>query len=139
MQLRAIQRDVAGVNDHISPYGPKSLVQSFAAFTDTWNPRIVGQVNNMHVKLAKFDGAFTWHYHESEDELFFVHKGRLMIKFRDRDEVINEGEFIVVPHGVEHCPVALDGVCEVMLFEPTSTLNTGTAVDERTVSDLEHV
>ena len=138
-QLRAIQRDVAGINDHISPFGPKNLAQAFATFSETWSPRIAGQVNNMHIKLAKFEGAFTWHYHQDEDELFFVHKGKLLMKFRDRDEVVNEGEFIVVPHGVEHCPVALDGICEVMLIEPATTLNTGNVVEERTLRTLERV
>jgi len=121
-QLRSIQRDVAGVNNHISPFEPKNLAQSFARFTDTWSPRIAGQVNNMHIKLVKFEGEFTWHHHEVEDGLFFVHKGKLMMKFRDRDEIVNEGEFIVVPHGVEYCPVTLDGVCEVMLIEPVSVM-----------------
>jgi len=138
-QLRAIQRDVAGINDHLSPHKPKNLQQVFAGFSETWSPRIAGQVNDMHIKLAKFEGEFTWHYHRHEDELFFVHKGRLLMKFRDRDEIVNEGEFIIVPHGVEHCPVALDGVCEVMLIEPASTLNTGNVVEERTVTDLERV
>ncbi|MCR9137696.1 MAG: cupin domain-containing protein [Alphaproteobacteria bacterium] len=135
-QLRAIQRDVAGVNNHISPHGPKNLDRSFATFHDTWSPRIAGRVNDMHVKLVKLEGTFTWHYHTDEDELFFVHKGKLLMKFRDRDETVNEGEFIIVPHGVEHCPVAVEGVCEVMLFEPVSTVNTGNATDDRRVTDL---
>ena len=139
MQLRSIQRDVAGVNKHLSPHGPKNLAQSFAKFSETWSPRIAGQVNNMFIKLAKFEGEFVWHHHEVEDELFLVHKGKLMMKFRDRDEIIDEGEFIIVPHGVEHCPVALDGVCEVLLLEPTTTVNTGNANDDRKVTDLAHV
>ncbi|USG61988.1 cupin domain-containing protein [Sneathiella marina] len=138
-QLRSIQKDVAGVNNHLSPFGPKNIAQSFATFADTWNPRIAGQVNDMHIKLVKLEGSFVWHHHETEDELFFVHKGKLMMKFRDRDEFINEGEFIIVPHGVEHCPVAIDGICEVLLLEPTSTLNTGNAVDDRTRVNLEFV
>ena len=139
MQLLSIQRDVAGVNNHVSPHSPKSLDHSFAKFSETWSPRIAGQVNNMHIKLAKFEGEFTWHHHEVEDQLLFVHKGKLLIKFRDRDEVINEGEFIIVPHGVEHCPVAPDGVCEVMLMEPTTTINTGNATDDRKVTELAYV
>lgn len=138
-QLRSIQRDVASVNNHVSPHSTKNLDSSFAKFTETWSPRIAGQVNNMHIKLAKFEGGFTWHHHEEEDELFFVHKGTLLMKFRDRDEVINEGEFIIVPHGVEHCPVAVDGVCEVMLMEPATTINTGNADDDRKVTELAHV
>ena len=81
----------------------------------------------MQIKLAKFAGEFVWHFHKKKDELFFVHKGRLLMKFRDRDEIVEAGEFIVVPHGVEHCPVALDDTCEVVLLEPGTTVNTGTA------------
>lgn len=138
-QLRSIQKDVAGVNKHLSPLAPKNLNQSFAKFSETWSPRIAGQVNNMHIKLVKLEGKFIWHHHETEDELFFVHKGKLMMKFRDRDEIINEGEFIIVPHGVEHCPVAVDGICEVLLLEPSSTVNTGNVVDDRTRADLEYI
>ena len=139
LQLRSIQRDVAGVNNHLSPYGPKNLARAFETFSDTWSPKVAGQVNDMHVKLVKLEGEFVWHHHHTEDELFFVHKGALLMKFRDRDEVVREGEFIIVPHGVEHCPVALDGVCEVMLFEPATTVNTGSADDMRRVTDLGRV
>ena len=139
LQLRSIQRDVAGVNNHLSPYAPKNLTRSFASFSDTWSPKIAGQVNDMHIKLVKLEGEFVWHHHNIEDELFYVHKGKLLMKFRDRDEIVDEGEFIVVPHGVEHCPVALDGVCEVMLFEPATTVNTGNVKGERRVIDLGHV
>lgn len=138
-QLRSIQKDVAGVNNHLSPIKPKNLDQSFAKFSDTWSPRIAGQVNDMHIKLVKLEGKFIWHHHKIEDELFFVHKGRLMMKFRDRDEIINEGEFIIVPHGVEHCPVAVDGICEILLLEPSSTLNTGNVVDDRTRADFDFI
>ncbi|WP_419905472.1 cupin domain-containing protein [Kiloniella sp.] len=135
-QLRSILKDVAEVNNHISSISTKNLDQSFSKFDETWSPRIAGQVNNMMVKLAKFEGDFVWHYHTVEDELFFVHKGTLMMKFRDRDEVVNEGEFIIVPHGVEHCPVAMSDVCEVLLLEPATTVNTGNAQDDRKVKDL---
>lgn len=138
-QLRSIQADVAGVNKHLSPHPPKNLDRAFASFSDTWSPRIAGQINNMMVKLAKLEGEFVWHHHETEDELFLVHKGRLMMKFRDRDEIVEEGEFIIVPHGVEHCPVALDGICEVLLLEPASTVNTGNTEDARRVTDLAYV
>nr|WP_292486312.1 cupin domain-containing protein [Mesorhizobium sp.] len=93
----------------------------------------------MQVKLAKFAGEFVWHFHPREDELFFVHKGRLLMKFRDRDEIVEPGEFIVVPHGVEHCPVALDDTCEVMLLEPGSAVNTISANDARRVTELGRV
>jgi mannose-6-phosphate isomerase-like protein (cupin superfamily) len=138
-QLRSIQRDVAGVNNHLSPHTPKNLQKAFASFHDTWSPRIAGRVNNMMIKLAKFEGEFVWHHHKHEDEMFLVHKGRLLMKFRDRDEIVNEGEFIIVPHGVEHCPVALGGTCEVLLIEPATTINTGNAKDERKVTDLASV
>lgn len=138
-QLIAIIREVACLNDHISPFRKKNLNSAFAGFSDTWSPKVAGQINNMQIKLAKFKDAFVWHFHEREDELFFVHKGRLLMKYRDREEIIEEGEFIVVPHGVEHCPVALDDVCEVVLLEPGTTLNTGTVECERTVTNLENI
>lgn len=138
-QLSAIIRDVASLNQHLSPFHKKNLSASFGRFSDTWSPKIAGQINDMQIKLAKFQGEFVWHFHQHEDELFFVHKGRLLMKFRDRDEVIEEGEFIVVPHGVEHCPVALGETCEVVLLEPGTTLNTGTATDDRTVTALGQV
>ncbi|RUV66515.1 MAG: cupin domain-containing protein [Mesorhizobium sp.] len=138
-QLATILRDVATLNRHISPFHKKNLARSFEHFSDSWSPKVAGQVNNMQVKLAKFAGEFVWHFHPQEDELLFVHKGRLLIKFRDRDEIVDPGEFIVVPHGVEHCPVALDDTCEVVLFEPDTTLNTGTATNERTVTELGHI
>lgn len=138
-QLAAIIRDVATLNNHISPFHKKNLTSAFGRFSDTWSPKIAGQINNMQIKLAKFEGEFAWHFHKDEDELFFVHRGRLLMKFRDRDEIIEEGEFIVVPHGVEHCPVALDDTCEVVLLEPGTTLNTGTAKDDRTVTELGHI
>lgn len=138
-QLAAIVRDVADLNGHLSPFGKKSLDRAFSSFDDRWSPRIAGQVNDMQIKLAKFEGAFTWHFHEREDELFLVHRGRLLMKFRDREEVVEEGEFIVVPHGVEHCPVALTEACEVILLEPASTINTGTAMDHRRLEDLAKV
>jgi mannose-6-phosphate isomerase-like protein (cupin superfamily) len=132
-QLTAILRDVADLNGHLSPFGKKRLEAAFASFTDSWSPRIAGQINDMHIKLAKFEGAFSWHFHAREDELFLVHRGRLLMRFRDREEVIEAGEFIVVPHGVEHCPVALTDICEVILLEPATTVNTGTAIDHRRV------
>ncbi|MCT4558768.1 MAG: cupin domain-containing protein [Pelagimonas sp.] len=138
-QLRSIQRDVAGINNHLSPHAPKNLTRAFASFSDTWSPRIAGQINNMQLKLVKLEGAFVWHHHDTEDELFLVHRGRMLMKFRDRDEIVEEGEFIIVPHGVEHCPVALCGICEVLLLEPETTVNTGNAQDPRRVTDLARV
>jgi mannose-6-phosphate isomerase-like protein (cupin superfamily) len=126
-QLGAIIRDVAALNRHLSPFHKKNLTNSFGCFNDTWSPKIAGRINDMQIKLAKFSGEFVWHFHKRDDELFLVHKGRLLMKFRDRDEIIEEGEFIVVPHGVEHCPVALDDTCEVVLLEPGTTVHAGTA------------
>jgi len=135
-QLRSIQADVAGVNQHLSPHGVVNLSRGFASFSDPWQPRIAGQIGAMQVKLAKLDGPFVWHHHADEDEMFLVHRGRLLMKFRDRDETLGPGEFIIVPAGVEHCPVALDGICEVVLVEPASTVNTGNADDPRRLTEL---
>ena len=138
-QLAAIIRDVASLNHHLSPFRKKNLVSAFGSFSDAWSPKIAGQINQMQIKLAKFDGEFAWHFHEKEDKLFFVHKGRLLMKFRDRGEILEPGEFIVVPHGVEHCPTALGDTCEVMLLEPSATINTGTTTDARTIKQLGRV
>ena len=115
-QLAAILRDVATLNKHISSLKKMNLTSSFQRFSDTWSPKIAGQVNTMQIKLAKFEGESSWRFHKQEDELFLVHKGRLLMKFRDRDEIVEAGEFIVVPHGAEHCPVALDDTCEVVML-----------------------
>jgi mannose-6-phosphate isomerase-like protein (cupin superfamily) len=116
-QLATIIRDVALLNRHISPFHKENLNSAFGRFSDTWPPKVAAGVNNLQIKLAKFGGEIGWHFNSREDEVFFVHKGRLLMKFRDRDEVIEEGEFIIVPHGVERCPTALDQVCEVVLLE----------------------
>ena len=115
-----------------------NIAEKFSRFNDHWHPRIVGELNGQHVKLAKLKGEFVWHHHEEEDELFLVIKGSLLMKFRDHDVTVNEGEFIIVPRGVEHCPVATEEV-EVLLFEPASTINTGEAGGERTVEKPEWI
>ncbi len=115
-----------------------NLRDKFAKFTDHWRSRVVGELNDTFVKLVKIKGEFIWHHHEEEDELFFIAKGRLLMKFRDRDVWINEGEFLIVPRGVEHCPVAPEEV-HVMLIEPKSTVNTGNVVSERTVTEFERI
>jgi mannose-6-phosphate isomerase-like protein (cupin superfamily) len=107
-----------------------SLSGKLALFHDHWNPRIVGELNGQHVKLVKFQGAFVWHHHEHEDELFLVVEGRFRMEFRDRDVWLDAGEFLIVPRGVDHRPVAEQEV-SVLLFEPASTVNTGNASDER--------
>jgi mannose-6-phosphate isomerase-like protein (cupin superfamily) len=115
-----------------------NLSQKFAQFSDHWNPRIIGEVNDCYLKAVKFKGDFVWHHHENEDEMFLVVKGTLRMKFRDREAVVREGEFIIVPRGVEHCPTA-DEEIQVVLIEPKSTLNTGNVVNERTVPELQRI
>jgi mannose-6-phosphate isomerase-like protein (cupin superfamily) len=113
-----------------------NLKEKLSQFQDHWNPRIAGELNGQHVKLAKLKGEFIWHHHEQEDELFLVISGSLKMEYRDRTEIINEGEFVIVPKGVEHKPVAEEEV-EVLLFEPASTLNTGNIENERTKKNLD--
>ena len=115
-----------------------NLAQKFSLFQDHWNPKIAGVLNDSYVKLVKLKGEFVWHHHEEEDELFFVVKGKLLIKLRDRDIRLQEGEFVIIPKGVEHLPIAEEEV-HVMLLEPKSTLNTGNVTNERTVADLQHI
>jgi len=108
-----------------------NLSEKLSLIADLWSPRFVGEVNDFHVKLVKLQGEFVWHAHETEDELFLVLKGRLRIQLRDRVLVVDPGEFVVVPRGTEHCP-ATDEETHVLLLEPKSTVNTGTAGGERT-------
>jgi mannose-6-phosphate isomerase-like protein (cupin superfamily) len=105
---------------------PVNIQQKLSLFSEHWSPKIVGELNGQHVKLVKFKGEFVWHSHELEDELFYVLQGSFVMEFRDRKVTINENEFLVVPKGVEHRPVATEEV-SVMLFEPATTLNTGNA------------
>jgi mannose-6-phosphate isomerase-like protein (cupin superfamily) len=115
-----------------TPIAKISLVEKFAAIHDQWNPRVVGELNGQQVKLVKLRGAFVWHHHEHEDELFLVHRGSFRMEFRDRTIELAPGDILIVPRGVEHRPVA-DAEVEVLLFEPSTTLNTGNLVNERTV------
>jgi mannose-6-phosphate isomerase-like protein (cupin superfamily) len=115
-----------------------NLAEKFERFEEYWQPKIAGELNDAYVKLVKFKGEFVWHHHEAEDELFWVVKGRMTIKFRDRDVIVNEGELIIVPKGVEHKPVAQEEVW-VVLLEPKSTLNTGNVKNERTLDDLDRI
>jgi mannose-6-phosphate isomerase-like protein (cupin superfamily) len=108
-----------------------NLAQKLALFSDYWHPRIVGELNDSHVKLVKVQGEFVWHHHDHEDELFLVLHGRLHMQFRDRDVWLEAGEFIIVPRGVEHRPVAPEE-CHLLLLEPKSTLNTGNVMDVKT-------
>src|SRR5690242_18679454 len=115
-----------------------NLTQKFGLFQDLWSPKVVGELNDHHVKLAKVKGEFVWHRHEAEDEMFLVVKGRLLLRFRDQDVWVAEGEFAIVPRGVEHLPIAPEET-HVLLLEPKSTLNTGNVRNERTVSELERI
>ena len=115
-----------------------TLTEKFAQFSDYWSPKVVGELNGQQVKLAKLLGAFDWHHHEAEDELFLVHRGRLRMELRDRVVELDAGDFLIVPRGVEHRPVA-DAEVEVVLFEPATTLNTGTERTARTVEVLDRL
>ena len=117
-----------------------NMAQKFASFSDLWNPKIAGEINDCYVKMVKLRGEFVWHHHDNEDELFLVTKGLLRMKLRDaagaeREVRIGEGEFLIVPRGTEHLPIGDDEV-HVVLLEPKSTLNTGNVVNERTVAKL---
>ena len=115
-----------------------NLKEKLATFDDHWRPRIVGELNGQQVKLVKLKGEFIWHHHEREDELFLVLRGRLTIRFRERAVVLSEGEFLVVPRGIEHQPAAEEET-HVLLFEPASTLNTGNVRNERTLENPDSV
>lgn len=115
-----------------------NLGDKLATFTKHWSPKIVGELNGQQVKLVKFLGPFVWHHHDHEDELFLVVKGRFRMEFKDRHAWIEEGEFIIVPRGVEHRPVA-EEEAQVLLFEPASTLNTGNIRNERTLDRLDTI
>jgi len=108
-----------------------NLAERLVSIAERWSPRIVGQVNDVHVKLVKLEGEFVWHAHEAEDEMFLVLSGRLRMRLRDRELIAGPGEFLIVPRGVEHCPVA-DEEVHVLLVEPATTVNTGSAGGERT-------
>jgi mannose-6-phosphate isomerase-like protein (cupin superfamily) len=112
-----------------------NLAEKLAGFSEHWSPRIVGELNGQQVKLAKLHGEFVWHHHEHEDELFLVLKGTLLMRLRDREVTVREGEFLIVPRGVEHLPVAEEEV-HVLLFEPATTLNTGNLRNGRTIDEL---
>ena len=115
-----------------------NVAQKFNLFQDYWRPKIIGELNDAYIKAVKLKGEFIWHHHEAEDELFLVVKGRLLIKLRDRDLCLNEGEFVVIPKGVEHLPIAEEET-HVLLLEPKSTLNTGNVQNDHTVAELERL
>lgn len=115
-----------------------NVAQKFGQFQEYWSPKIAGELNDSYVKLAKLKGEFVWHHHDNEDELFLVVKGRLLLKFRDREVWLEPGELLIVPKGVEHCPAAEEET-HVILLEPKTTLNTGNVQNERTVANLGRV
>jgi mannose-6-phosphate isomerase-like protein (cupin superfamily) len=115
-----------------------NIAEKFSQFNEMWSPKIVGEINDSYVKAVKFIGEFVWHHHDNEDEMFLVVKGQLRMKFRDREELVGPGEFIIVPRGVEHLPVSEEET-QVLLFEPKSTLNTGNVTNERTLPQLERL
>ena len=115
-----------------------NLAEKFSRFQEHWQPKIVGELNESYVKVVKLKGEFVWHHHEQEDELFLVVKGTLRMRFRDREVLVREGEFLIVPRGIEHLPMAEEEV-HVVLLEPKTTLNTGNVVNEHTVRELERI
>lgn len=117
---------------------PVNLAEKFGKVQDYWNPRIIGELNNFAVKIVKLKGEFIWHHHDVEDELFLVIKGSLRMRFRDHEALIHEGELLIVPHGIEHLPVA-DEEVHLVLLEPKTTLNTGTITNERTVREPQRI
>jgi mannose-6-phosphate isomerase-like protein (cupin superfamily) len=124
------------VNEKLIIMNKVNVEQKLSLFADYWNPRVVGELNGQHVKLVKFQGEFVWHKHDNEDEMFFVVKGQFKMEFRERTVELKENEFLIVPKGVEHRPVAEQEV-SVMLFEPSTTLNTGDTESELTKHILE--
>ena len=115
-----------------------NLAEKLATFNDYFNPRIAGELNGQQVKLVKFKGEFVWHHHDNEDELFYVVKGSFDMHMRDKVITVQAGEFLIMPRGVEHKPVATEEV-EILLFEPASTLNTGNVKNELTVNELQRL
>jgi mannose-6-phosphate isomerase-like protein (cupin superfamily) len=115
-----------------------NIQEKLAHFHDHWSPKIVGELNGQLIKLVKFQGEFVWHHHEDEDEMFLVVKGRFRMDLRERQIWLEEGEFLIVPRGVEHRPVALEEA-SVLLFEPASTLNTGNVLHELTLRELSRI
>jgi mannose-6-phosphate isomerase-like protein (cupin superfamily) len=115
-----------------------NIAQKFSLINEPWSPKILGEINESYVKAVRFQGAFVWHHHDSEDEMFLVVQGRMRMKFRDHEEIVKPGEFIIVPRGVEHLPVA-EVETQVLLFEPKTTLNTGNVTNERTLPQLERI
>lgn len=115
-----------------------NLAQKLSLFNEHWSPKVIGDLNESHIKVAKLKGEFVWHHHDHEDEMFLVMKGNLTIRFKDEDVELAEGEFLIIPKGVEHLPVAKEEV-SVMLIEPKGTLNTGNVKNDRTLDSLDRI
>jgi mannose-6-phosphate isomerase-like protein (cupin superfamily) len=115
-----------------------NIAEKLGSFNDYFNPRVVGELNGQQVKLVKFKGEFVWHHHDHEDELFYVVKGSFDMQLRDKTITVRAGEFLIMPRGIEHRPVAIEEV-EIMLFEPATTLNTGNVENELTRKELKHI
>lgn len=115
-----------------------NIAKKFNQFSEQWSPKIIAELNGQHIKIAKVEGEFIWHQHDNEDELFLVIKGTLHMKLRDGERIIKEGEMIVIPKGVEHLPYSEEETW-ILMMEPTSTLNTGNEINEKTVSNLEKI
>lgn len=116
-----------------------NIARKLTLFNDYWSPKIVGEINNFQVKVVKVQGEFDWHHHDEEDEMFLIVKGSLLMQFQDQDDVmVNEGEFIIIPHGVEHRPVAAEE-CHLILIEPHGTLNTGNVETDHTIKELDRL
>lgn len=126
--------------EYTHPMKPINLRQKLGLFTETWSPKIIGELNGQHVKLARLKGEFIWHTHDNEDELFLVIEGELELRFRDHSVTLRDGDLSIVPRGVEHQPIAHKPTC-VLLFEPATTVNTGSADDDRRMEpgSLEHI
>ncbi len=116
-----------------------NLAEAFSSFSDHWNPRVAGEINDTYVKLVKFSGKFDWHHHDDEDEMFFVVSGIMRMGLRTGDIDVHPGEFIIVPRDTQHCPEAINGECHVMLLELKTTINTGNVVSDRTVTKLKQI
>jgi len=123
---------------HVQTIERVNLREKLSLFDTHWDPKIVGELNGQHVKVVKFVGEFVWHHHDHEDEMFLVHRGQFRMELRDREIELRAGDFLIVPRGVEHRPVA-DEEVEVVLFEPASTLNTGNVTSERTRATLDRL
>ena len=140
MNHLAGEYDIIAIEDYIggNELDKINVYQKLSFFNEHWSPKVLGEVNDSYVKVAKLKGEFLWHTHENEDEMFYVLKGTLTIKLRDRDVILNEGEFLIIPKGIEHMPVAESEV-HVMLIEPKTTLNTGDVKNDRTVEKLDRI